>query len=466
MIVGNKYVVGGPWPAFRTPWPCNYKNEFNHACLPVGRNEHEEKEEKMKRNNCSMRTFLIHGKFKTKKWDYNHHIVPPLSSSSAYRLISTARGKKGFEKFLLGKFDENLLPIYIYDRLDEPTRGMLEEILAKAEEGEYAVTFSSGMAAISAACGIFINQNDEILAHKTLYGCTYSLFTNWYPKYNVKVRFVDMTNIENVRNNMSKNTKIIYFETPANPTLEVIDISSIVSFVKEWNKKNKTNTVVIVDNTFATPFCQRPISLGVDVVVVSLTKGISGFGTDIGGAVITRKEFIPSLFLYRKDFGGALSPKVAWHILVYGLSSLPIRIKEQMKSAYKIAKFLENHKKVEYVSYPGLDSFPQKKIAEKQMRDYNGEFAPGTMIYFTLKDGRKAGKFLDYIAKNSYAITLAVSLGQIRTLIESPALMTHSSISSQEQKSVGISEAGIRISVGLEDVEDIIKDLDSAFNAI
>ena len=413
---------------------------------------------------CSMKTFLIHGKFKTKKWDYNYHIIPPISSSSAFRLISTERGAKGFEKFLEGGPGlSKIFPIYIYDRLDEPTRGMLEETLAHAEQGEVAVCFGSGMGAISAALGITVKSGDEILCHRTLYGCTFSLFTNWYPKYNIKVKFIDMTKLENVKRNLNKNTKIIYFESPANPTLELIDIEEISKIAKS----SKYKPYVIVDNTFATPYCQRPLTLGVDIVAHSLTKGIGGFGTDMGGVVVTSKKFWHGLLLYRKDFGGVLPPKAAWPILVYGLSSLNLRMKEQQKTALEVASFLESHPKVKKVIYPGLSSFSQIELAKKQMLNYEGEFSPGIMLYYTLiRNGKTTRKFLDYIARNAYSITLAVSLGQIRTLIESPSSMTHSALPASEQKKFGLDESGIRMSIGLEDPKDLIRDLDSALKIV
>lgn len=413
---------------------------------------------------CSMKTFLIHGKFKSKKWDYNHHIIPPISSSPAFRLSTAERGAKGFYEFTDGHFDHSAISqIYIYDRLDEPTRGMLEESLAHAEQGEIAVCFGSGMGAVSAALGITVKSGDEILCHRALYGCTFSLLTKWYPRYNIKVKFVDMTKLNNVKRNLSKNTKVIYFETPVNPTLQLIDIEGVSKIAKA----HKSKPHIVVDNTFATPYCQRPLTLGADIVLHSLTKGIGGFGTDMGGVIITRKKFWHQLLMYRKDFGGVLSPKSAWPILVYGLSSLNLRVKEQEKTAMQIATFLETHPKVKKVTYPGLASFPQIELAKKQMYNYEGEFSPGIMVYFALDcDVKTTRKFLDYVAKNSYAITLAVSLGQMRTLIESPSSMTHSAIPASEQKKGGFDESGVRMAIGLEDPKDIIADLDSALRII
>ncbi len=418
--------------------------------LPCGRH-------KCKNNKCSLETFYIHGWHRSKKWDFSHHLIPPISSSIAYKVESAERAAKGFYEFATKGYSPT--PIYIYDRLAEPLRDMLEENLAHIEHGEIAVTFSSGMAAIVSSILTVIKAGEKILSHKVLYGCTHSLFTKWLPRLNVEVKFIDMTDLNQLKDNLTKDVRIVYFETPSNPNLQLIDIEK----VSKITHNTSNNIYVIIDNTFATPFCQRPLEFGADFVVHSLSKDIGGFGTDLGGAVITRKEFLKNLLLVRKDFGSVLSPKNAWHILVYGLPSLHIRLKHKQKSALKVAKFLENHKKVEKVFYPGLDAFPQKKLAKKQMKTPTGSFAPGTLIYFILKGSIKdTKKFLDKIAKNAYSITLAVSLGQVKTLIESPVLMTHATLTKKEQEEMGLNEKGIRIAIGLEDPDDIISDLDNA----
>lgn len=423
----------------------------------------------------SRETHLIYGKAFTTKWDYNHHVVPPLSSSTTFRLDSVERGALGFSEFgHTIELPENEPPIYIYDRLGEPNKEILEENLATAESGEMAVTFASGMAAISGILGILTKSGDEIVAHKTLYGCTFSLLNNWYPRYNINTITTDFTNPENIRNIITERTRVVYFETPANPNLEIIDIEAVVKIVAEFNKqREKENQIkIVVDNTFATPCCQRPIEWGVDFVVHSLTKNIGGFGTDMGGAVIGKKQYRDILMLYRKDFGGVLSAKSAWPIMVYGLPSLAIRMQKEIENAMKVAQFLAQHPKIDFVNYPGLPSFKFYEIAKKQMRDFHGNFAPGNMIYFALKgntpeEGKEKGRFMmDYIAKNAYTLTLAVSLGHVRTLIEHPGSMTHSMIPAEEQIKEGIDPAGIRMSIGLENADDIIKDLEDALNQI
>jgi cystathionine beta-lyase/cystathionine gamma-synthase len=382
------------------------------------------------------------------------------------------RGAEGFVEFGSEEVAlERKVPIYIYDRLDEPTRGMLEENLALAEEGEICVTFATGMAAISAALSVSASQGQEIVAHEQLYGCTYSLLTNWLPRAGVRTRFVNLRQPHALREAATAQTRVVYFETPTNPSLEVIDIAAVRREVDALNRgrKDEEKIVIIVDNTFATPYCQRPLPLGADLVCHSLTKNIGGFGTDMGGAVIGPRRFYPLLVTYRKDFGGVLSPKSAWPILVYGLPTLGARLANQQKTALKVAQFLESHPRVNKVLYPGLDSFPQKELARKQMVSYDGKFAPGSLLYFTIKDQPgshvAADCLVDYLADHAYTITLAVSLGQLKTLIENPYSMTHSALPPEEKKAAGIDPGGIRISIGLEDWHDIIDDLRAALDA-
>lgn len=424
-----------------------------------------------------MQTRLIYGKSVSKKWDYNHHVIPPISSSCTFRLDTAQRGAQGFAEFAHlhdNTSIESRAPIYIYDRLGEPNKELLEENLAAAEHGEIAVTFSTGMAAISAAFGALTGIGDEIIAHRTLYGCTYSLLTNWYPRYDISTQFIDIKDTELLRRSITERTRVIYFETPVNPTLELIDITRVVEIVKKANRRRhaERKIYIVIDNTFASPFCQRPIELGADFVVASLTKSICGFGTDMGGVVIGPKWSYDRIMLYRKDFGGALAAKSAWPILVYGLSSLPLRMRQQISNTYEIASYLAKDKRIAYVTYPGLSSFPQYKLAQKQMRDYDGNFAPGSLLYFGLKGKTpkerhdKGERFINYLAKNAYAVTLAVSLGHIRTLVEHPSSMTHSAIPLEQQISNGMDPGGVRLSIGLEKPADIIRDLSEALDRL
>ncbi len=408
-----------------------------------------------------METFLVHGRAHTKKWDYTHHLVPPISSSAAYRLGSAERGALGFHSFAHeGLEPSKQSPIYIYDRLDEPVRGMLEESLAEAERGDFCATFATGMAAVSGGLGVLLQVGDEIVCHRTLYGCSYSLFKNWYPRLGIKVTAADLTKPGALAKALSPKTRVVYFESPANPTMELIDIGAVRSACEKSARKGHPRPQIVIDNTFATPYCQRPLTLGADMVVHSLTKNLGGFGTDMGGAVITRQEFSSHILLYRKDFGGVLSPKSAWPIFVYGLPTLHMRMRQQQESARRVADFLERHPRVSRVAYPGLPSFPQYELARQQMTDYSGAFAPGSMLYFTVKGD--ANHILNYIARNAYAVTLAVSLGQTRTLIESPTQMTHATLSEADQGTCGLEGEGLRLSLGLESVNDILSDLERA----
>src|SRR5882724_9218603 len=347
----------------------------------------EKKSRRAKTDAYRIRTRLIHGVSDSSRWDYDHHVVPPMSASTTFRLNSVYRGARGFAAFAneaaaITQQD----PIYIYDRLDEPTRGMLEESLAQAEGGETAVSFATGMAAISAALGVTVQSEQEIVAHRIVYGCTYSLLTNWLPRYQITTRFVDLTDEAMLRASLNERTRVVYFETPVNPTLQLIDIAAVRRVIDEINRERDEPILIIVDNTFATPYCQRPLEHGTDIVVHSLTKDIGGFGTDMGGVVIAPHELHSRLLLYRKDFGGVLSSKSAWAFLVYGLPTLATRMINQQKSELKIAQFLEQHPQVKRVSYPGLESFPQRPLALRQMIDYRGQFAPGSLLYFTLKE--------------------------------------------------------------------------------
>ncbi|MCZ7556838.1 MAG: aminotransferase class I/II-fold pyridoxal phosphate-dependent enzyme [Bacteroidia bacterium] len=425
--------------------------------------------------NYSKETHLIYGKSHSMKWDYDHHVIPPISSSATYRLDSAQRGAQGFIEFA-NTTDETKRkqPILIYDRLGEPNKDMLEENLAYAEGGECAVTFGCGMAAISAVFGILTKSGDQIIAHRTMYGCTFSLLRNWYPRYNIDVQLINLHDLAALEASITPHTRVVYFETPVNPTLTLIDIAAIAGLVRKINNARPADEHIhiVVDNTFSTPYCQRPLEHGAHFVVHSLTKGIGGFGTDMGGVVVGPEKWLDMLLLYRKDFGGVLSPKAAWPVLVYGLPTLSLRVQKQIETAMRVAEFLEQHPKVRSVSYPGLKSFPQYELARRQMTNYDGEFAPGTLMYFTLdsasaQESRDKGEALiNFVADNAYAITLAVSLGHTRTLIEHPGSMTHSAIPAEEQVQRGMDPGGIRLSIGIERSEDIIRDLNAALSAI
>lgn len=418
-----------------------------------------------------MEAFLIHGENKTPRWDYSHHVVPPMTASVIYRLGSVERGAQGFANF--GDFERMREdPIYIYERVDEPTTGMLEDRLAKAEGAEMGIAFSTGMAAISGLTGALLKSGDHILSNDSLYGCTYSLFLNWMPRRGVEVSFAHLNGAD-IASVVKPNTRMVYFETPVNPTMELIDIEAVTTAVAAINRTRSEHEqiVVVVDNTFASPICQRPIEFGADFVVESLTKHISGFGTDMGGIVVGPKKYFKDIILYRKDFGGVLSGKHAWPFMVYGLPSLSTRLRQTMQTALKLATFLQQHPKVARVAYPGLESHPQHALARKQMRAYDGSFAPSSVLYFVLKGSpeeakHKGAKLMDWLASKALTYTLAVSLGHCKTLIEHPSSMTHSAIALEDQIRAGIDPGGVRVACGLEEPSALIEEMGRALEIV
>ncbi|WP_413560890.1 trans-sulfuration enzyme family protein [Bdellovibrio sp. HCB209] len=423
---------------------------------------------KSARKKLSPRTQAIHGEALSKSWEFSHHLIPPMTASTTFRLGSLTRGAEGFSTFA-GPQDQDK-PIWIYDRLEEPTTKMLEDQLAILEKGDCAVTFGSGMGAISAAIMTLVKSGQRVVAHKTLYGCTYSLITNWLPRLGVEHSLIDVNDFKVLEQELKNpKTRVVYFESVSNPILEIADLEKIVELVKTANKKRKADDRIytVVDNTFATPWSLRPREWGIDFVIQSLTKNISGFGTEMGGAVISPKAFDGQLRVARKDFGAIIHPYSAWHILVYGISTQAIRFEQQQATALKVAQFLEKHPKIESVTYPGLKSHPQSKLARKYLVSPENTFAPGTMISFLVKgDMKRCQKFVDDVAQNSYAITLAVSLGLTKTLIEVPGFMTHSAIPESKRGESKIDPRAIRLSIGLENVKDIIGDLEDSLKRI
>jgi cystathionine beta-lyase/cystathionine gamma-synthase len=327
---------------------------------------------------------------------------------------------------------------------------------------------------------VLLRTGDRVVAHPTLYGCTWSLFANWYPRLGISVDIVDFREPVALGAALERDgVMAAYFETPCNPTLDLIDLAAVTRAVRRVNARRAARMrgrhhrriFTVVDNTFATPLGQQPIRHGIDLVVHSLTKNLGGFGTDMGGAVIGPRLLQPDLLLYRKDFGAPLAPRSAWAVLTHGLPSLSVRVRAQQDAAMKVARWLERHPRVARVSYPGLRSHPDHALARRQMRDPAGRFAPGTLVYFVLKGSpaearRRGARMMDHIAKRSLAITLAVSLGQVRTLIEHPASMTHAAVPPADQVRGGIDPGGVRLSLGVEDVRDVITDLGEALGRI
>ena len=371
-------------------------------------------------------------------------LAMPIYQTSTFIFDSAEQGGRRFALEEAG---------YIYTRLGNPTTTVLENKIAVLEEGEAGVAMSSGMGAISSTLWTVLKAGDHIVTDKTLYGCTFALMNHGLTRFGVEVTFVDTSNLDEVKNAMKKNTRVVYLETPANPNLKIVDLEGVCKVAH-----TNPNTLVIVDNTFATPYMQKPLKLGVDVVVHSATKYLNGHGDVIAGLVVTNKELADQIrFVGLKDMTGAvLGPQEAYYI-IRGLKTFEIRMERHCKNARTIADFLNKHPKIERVYYPGLETHPGYEIAKKQMKDF------GAMISFELKGGFEAGKTL---LNNLKLCSLAVSLGDTETLIQHPASMTHSPYTKEEREAAGITDGLVRLSVGLENVEDIIADLEHGLEKI
>jgi len=338
---------------------------------------------------------------------------------------------------------------YTYMRVvpNTPTHAVLVEKIAALEGGgETGQTFSSGMAAITAVVLSQLEKGDHLLSTDVVYGSTYGVFSSILTKFGIEVSFVDTSNLEKVKNNLRKNTKMVFLETPANPTMTVCDIEEICKIARE------IDALSVVDNTFATPRFQRPLKLGADAVVHSCTKYIGGHADLLGGIVVGRKEFVESMRPVVNYTGGTMGPHEAL-LCIRGLKTLHLRMEKHASNAMKVAEFLEAHPEIEWVRYPGLPSHPQYEIAKKQMSGFGG------MLSFGIKGGIEAGRKL---MNRVELCTLAVSLGSVDTLIQHPASMTHANIPREVRLKTGITDDLVRLSVGIEEPEDIIADLEQA----
>ena len=336
---------------------------------------------------------------------------------------------------------------YIYTRLGNPTTSVLESKIAALEGGEACVATGSGMGAISSALWTIAGAGKHIIADGTLYGCTFALLNHGMTRYGVEVDFIDTSDLEAVKAHLKPNTCCVYLETPANPNLKITDIAAIAEVAHAYSKDIK----VVCDNTFASPYLQNPLKLGADVVVHSATKYLNGHGDVIAGFVVGSAEFCTEVRMFGlKDMTGAVMDPFCAFLILRGLKTLEIRMQKHCLNAKKVAEFLDSHPAVEKVYYPGLAMHVGHDIAVKQMKDFGG------MISFEVKGGRAAGAKLVNSLK---LVTVAVSLGDAETLIEHPASMTHSTYTEDELKASGIAAGLIRLSVGLENYEDIIADL-------
>ena len=367
---------------------------------------------------------------------------PPVYMSSTFTFDTAEAGGAMFAGEQAGHF---------YSRISNPTLDHLERRIANLEGGEAGLCTASGMGAITSALWSFLEAGDEIIIDKTLYGCTFAFMTHGLPRFGVKVRLVDLTDPDNLAQAISPKTRIVYFETPANPNNRLVDIAAISRIAHEAGAR------VIVDNTYATPVITRPLEHGADIVLHSATKFLSGHGDVVAGLIVGGTEDITRIRLVGlKDMTGAVMSPMTAMLLLRGIKTLELRMERHCATAMQVAQALEDHPAVLSVSYPGLDSFAQQGVARRQMARFGG------MIPFEVKGGKAGGIA---VMNRLRLIQRAVSLGDAESLIQHPASMTHSTYTPEERAEHGIAEGLVRLSVGLESADDIIADLYAALGA-
>ena len=369
-------------------------------------------------------------------------LTPPLHLTSTFAFETAEAGGEMFAGERQG---------HIYSRISNPTCDLLEARIATLEGAEAGLALSSGMGAITAVLWTLLSPGDEVIVDKTLYGCTFAFMRHGLAKWGITITHVDMTDPVNLQAAISEQTRVVYFETPANPNMRLVDISATAGIA------NASGATVVVDNTYATPYLTRPIEMGADLVVHSATKYLGGHGDVVAGLVVGSTEMISDIRLVgMKDMTGAVMAPFNAMLILRGLKTLALRVDRHCASAQVVAEFLEAHPAVRVVHFPGLKSFPQHDVATRQMAQ------PGAMIAFEVEGGMVGGiAFMNGLK----LIQRAVSLGDAETLIQHPATMTHSTYTSEERAAHGISDGLIRLSVGLEEVADIIEDLDQALPA-
>ena len=340
---------------------------------------------------------------------------------------------------------------YEYARTQNPTRDVLQKALAELEGARYGICFSSGLAAEDAIVKLF-NPGDEIISASDLYGGSYRLFVNVFQKYGLKFHFAHMENIDETEHLINENTKAIWIETPTNPMLNIIDIEGVIKMA------HKHNLITIVDNTFATPYLQQPMSMGADIVVHSATKYLGGHSDVVLGAALTNKQEIAEQLAYLQNACGGVPGPQDCFLVLRGIKTLHVRMQRHCENARLIAEHLLTHDKVRRVNYPGFENHPNHEVAKKQMRDFGG------MVSFDLKNNSQEEAFK--ILTSTKLFALAESLGGVESLIGHPATMTHGAIPREEREKTGVTESLIRLSVGIEDADDLIADLDQALKAV
>lgn len=388
-------------------------------------------------NNKNAETLCIHaGKEK------NQHgtLATPLYQSSTFVFDNAEQGAARFAGEAEG---------YIYTRLGNPTTRELELKIAALEGMADAAATATGMGAVAASTMAFLQQGDHLIASKAIYGCSFALFNHMFARYGIEVSFVDMTDHAAVERALKPNTKMLFAETPINPNMVVLDLA----FLGDFCRRNKL--ISVIDNTFMTPLLQKPADYGVDIVIHSATKYLNGHGDVVAGLIVSDAETIKTIKLTTlKDMGATISPHDAW-LIIRGLKTLSVRLERHCTNAQKVAEFLESHPAVREVYYPGLPSHPGYKFIGTQMK------AAGGVLAFELNASLDESR---YFINQMQLLSLAVSLGDAESLIQHPASMTHSPYTAEERAMAGISDGLIRVSVGLEHVDDIIADLAQALS--
>jgi methionine-gamma-lyase len=366
----------------------------------------------------------------------------PIYQTSTFKFKSAQHGADCFS----GKSDG-----YIYTRIGNPTIRAFEQNIAELENGFDGIATSSGMAAITSVYMALLGAGSHIVSSDAVYGPARGVLEQDFTRFNVDATFINTSKLENIESAIRPNTKVLYIETPANPTMEITDIAACSKLAK------KHNLLLVVDNTFSSPYLQKPLNLGADVVLHSITKFINGHADIVGGVIVAKNEDIYKRIRHCMVYMGCnMDPTQAFMVL-RGVKTLSIRVERAQENAMKVAQFLQSHPKVDWIKYPGLESHPQYELAKKQMNGF------GSMMSFGLKGGYEAGRKL---MDNVHLALLAVSLGGVETLIQHPASMTHAAVSKENKQKAGISEDLVRFSVGIEDVEDIIEDLNHGLEAI
>ncbi len=357
-------------------------------------------------------------------------VMPPIFQTSTYAQSSPGK-HKGYE----------------YSRTANPTRTALENSLASIENGQFGLAFGSGLAAIDAVIKL-LNPGDEVISTNDLYGGSYRLFTKIFEKYGIKFHFVGMKEIQSIEEKINSNTKLIWVETPTNPMMNIIDIVA----VSEIAKKHKV--LLAVDNTFATPYLQRPLDLGADIVMHSATKYLGGHSDVVMGALVVKDRELADRLYFIQNASGAVCGPMDSFLVLRGIKTLALRMQRHCENGRAIAEYLQSHPNVDKVYWPGFESHPNHQVAKKQMKDFGG------MISFTIK-GNDYDKTIQTLERLK-VFTLAESLGGVESLVGHPASMTHASIPKQEREKTGVVDSLIRLSVGIEDAEDLIADLKQA----